>query len=257
LIAEVLDRLKGGPGLAVAAHPLEPAGLLERLILRRGRWSETDLETTGLSGIQLLNGEPNGAFAAGLKCWVKLLLKGKRPVLMAGSDAHGNFNRMRQLGFPCLKMRESSNQVLGSCWTGVYSPEGAGEGRILEGIRRGRVYISNGPFIDLIVRPSGRPEGGEGGESVDVVRAAETEVTISVRSSPEFGEIDRVRLLWGGLATGGELPLESLKTVSTGTFECKMTTLFRPPCRGYLRAEVQTAGPDHIALTNPVRLKPF
>jgi len=91
----------------------------------------------------------------------------------------------------------------------------------------------------------------------DVVRSEETEVAVSVRSSPEFGEIDRVRLLWGGLATGGEIPLESLEAVSSGAYESRMTTLFRPPCRGYLRAEVRTVNPGRIALTNPVRLGPF
>ncbi|MFH1862109.1 MAG: hypothetical protein ABH878_04780, partial [bacterium] len=227
-LAEAMQRLNE-EALAFAAHPFVKPPLLQRLLLNRDFWREQDLSGEGLMGLQIWNGETGRWLQKGLQRWTKGLLQGKRWKIIAGSDAHGNFNRYRQVGLPMLSLREflpanGSNlrQVFGSVWTALESPDGLDVKHLLGGLQEHRSLISNGPFINLRLR---RAEDGQ-------LRAC-----LEVQSSREFGSLSEIKLFWGFAGKPTERVLHSLKP--KGQYTC----LFNLPVlieAGYLRAETIT-----------------
>jgi len=249
-LEEALGRLAEQNALAFAAHPREPVPFLEGLLLRRGRWTVGDLKRAGLTGLQVMNGDEGPGFEKGLDTWRDLLLKGHQLGIVAGTDSHGNFNRMRQLRLPGIKLKESETQVLGWCWTGVRSPGGLSLEGVMAGLRNNRAMISTGPFIELAVT-GGRGERVSAGGSIPA--GTRVQVSCLAVSSPEFGRVESIKLFWGGYNTGRELKLQAKEQKIEGSsYRKEAKVLFRPPCNGYLRAEVSTSEPARLALSNPV-----
>jgi len=233
-IAKALEKLSPG-ALALAAHPNAAPPFLQRLLLGRGRWEEADLLLEGLSGLQIWNGESGGDFLAGAKQWTDGLLAGRRWKIIAGSDAHGNFSRYRQVGFPMIRLEESDRHVFGTVRTGVYCPEGPSSESVLDRLKFGRSFISDGPFGDLEVT---RPDLGE--PSIKAIAL----------STSEFGALCEIRILRGikGAASEGFLLNE---TSSPAERWERMIPLQAK--EGYLRMEVRT-DLGKTCLTNPVYL---
>ena len=146
---EIIDK-KESSTLAYAAHPSESVSLLQRLLLNRGKWLEHDISNPKLTGIQFANGQLSKGFKSGYQQWIKALLQGKRIFLLAGNDAHGNFNRFRQVGIPFFKINESQNQIFGKMRTGVFL-DSLSEENILNSLRLGISIITDGPIINLRV----------------------------------------------------------------------------------------------------------
>jgi hypothetical protein len=239
-------------GTAFAAHPEEGGSPLERILLRRGKWTWADYLHSGLAGLQVLNGRHGRPVERGLERWVKLLLQGRALVLIGGNDAHGNFNRFRQLRLPFVALRESQEQVFGRMRTYLFCPERLSRDRIMAALGRGQAVVTDGPLATLTVRNRQGQRAAVGGS----LRGDEFTVEISARSSEEFGALEKVDLFWGRIGAeetnlasfrrGGNFRGENAADIIAGPF--------RLEDRGYLRLEARSrsAAEARRALTNPV-----
>ncbi|MFO7811093.1 MAG: hypothetical protein R6V47_06960 [Candidatus Delongbacteria bacterium] len=133
--------------LVVAAHPFNKIPLLEYLFVKRGRWNKEDIIRNSVSHLQILNGDFDDDFFNNLSVWTKLLLSGERIFIIAGNDAHGNFNLFRQIRFPMLKLICRYKQIFGKCRTVVLCSS-AKKQDIIKTVKEGKCYITNGPHED-------------------------------------------------------------------------------------------------------------
>jgi hypothetical protein len=173
-ITEIIT-LKSPQSLIAAAHPRSPVAFLQKYLLRRGQWNTEDFHPE-VNGAQIANGKQYINVEEGLKFWMELLKRCKNPALWAGNDAHGNFNRFRQVKLPMCRLQETGYHLPGVHRTGIFSPQGRAE--IYEGLHHGTTFISNGPALDLQIngfRPGSKIEAGE------------NRIELEYLSSEEFG----------------------------------------------------------------------
>ena len=231
----------------VGAHVREHVPLLQRLLLGRGRWEDDDIGERGLHALQFWNGEIDDGFAAGKRAWIRALLQGHRLAVAAGNDAHGNFNRFRQLSVPFLLLRDDDHQLFGRVRMGVFSAERS-ERAIIEAIRKGRTISTDGPIIAFY----------DGDRAImGSILTPPASLRLEARSSHEFGGIDRVEI-WMGVIGADH---ENLAAHWDGSGSMTWHNTFEAVDRRshYVRAELITRRGDrdghvHRALTSPVWL---
>ena len=248
-IANVLEG-KEICSLAFAAHPCESVSFLQRLLLHRGKWHERDIDNLKLSGIQFANGQLSGGFREGYRQWIKVLLQGKQLSAIAGNDAHGNFNRFRQIGIPFLKIREMGHQVFGKMRTGVFL-DSLSENNILNSLRSGLSIITDGPVINLRVLSAIHQASSIGCTYI----GSNHTVLLEVLSSTEFGSISLLKVFIGhiGKKEVGLISEENLKI-----FDLTRNISIEIEHNSYIRAEVWTSSEDsndsqsHFCMTNPI-----
>ncbi len=257
-IAEVLAML-GPEALAFAAHPSVPAPKLERLLLRRGHWSIADFAHTRLNGLQFWNGKSLGE-EEGFAHWRSLLLEGRKLFALAGNDAHGNFNRYRQIAWPCLSMAENHDHLFGHRRTVAKLNGSLNLNRLLAALRAGRAIITTGPMLDLQVECA----NGEVAQMGERTTAPATHATLAACSSAEFGKLERVVLWRGDLnRKREEKMLECTQFPQPYAYYLKLP-LTHSESRCYLRAEVVSSQHDAVTsaprtmtgLSNPVWILP-
>jgi hypothetical protein len=248
-ISEVLDE-KEPFTAAYAAHPFETVSFLQRLLLHRDIWHERDLEHTKLSGIQFANGQLSDGFEEGYRQWIKALLLGRRLFALAGNDAHGNFNRFRQIGIPFLKIREMEHQLFGKMRTGVFL-DSLSEENVLKSLHAGSSIITDGPVVNLKVNSSIQETSSIG----RTYTGSNHTVKFELQSSAEYGSLNVFKIFKGTLGQ----KKEELTTVNTlHGFAIDRTVSFTLECECYIRAEVWTSpadsndGRSHFCFTNPV-----
>lgn len=182
-------------GLMIAAHPKDPVPLLEKILIRRGQWTDTDCRTKGISGLQILNGLDNGAFTEGLAQWVRQLRDGSRSYIFAGNDAHGNFNRYRQVKIPMLQLNEIENhQAFGWARTVVWLDQDALTVKnIIKHLRCGHAVVSNGPLTVFTVH----------NENGEIFRIGETatgnnfKLMLRSKSNAALGSFSEIKVIAG------------------------------------------------------------
>jgi hypothetical protein len=189
-IPELLKQ-KSPNTLAIAAHPWEQPPISQKVVLRRGSWSLIDCMHPYLTGLQVINGRKKINLNIVLKDWIKLLQQGYRLSLLAGNDAHGNFNCYRQIKIPFFKMTLSRNHQLGYYRTGVFSTDCSPQ-NIISSIQKGRTIISNGPFA--IIRLINK-EISEIGDTV--VRTDSSKLKIITKCISEYGHWEKISLFFG------------------------------------------------------------
>lgn len=245
-IAEVLPQLQK-KALSFASHPDIKPPFLQRLLLRRGSWGRKDYSHPGLTGVQLWNGDTEHFLRKGLPKWIELLLDGHRLVLIAGTDAHGNFNRFRQIGLPHFTMREEMREIFGTTITGVYIEKELTVDSLVQALNKGRVIVTDGPFAAFTLHHStGSAKIG------DVVSCVEGAALIQAQSSPGYGDIKRATLIIGDLSAKKETQRQLQIPLGSMALSQKVT-LQKLPRPGYIRLEVETRSeqPYHC-LTNPI-----
>ncbi len=232
-------------GIACAAHPLEHIPLAERIFLGRGPWRREDLETTGVTALQIHNGVRDSGFRMGMAAWIKLLLAGRRISAFGGSDSHGDMNRRRSIGIPFLTVRETPHHVLGAVRTAVRAQSGSWRD-ILDGLAAGRTIVTEGPFLDLRLRSAGM-EAGPGDECPGGLAS----VSAVCSSTPEFGRFRSGRILGGKKDGRSEQVIADLAPFIVPNFSGEFESTFSLHGYIYIRAECET---DERALcfTNPV-----
>ncbi len=246
-IESVLQRSNSNSA-AFAAHPLISPPLLERMLVRRGKWEAPDFEHPGLHGMQIWNGSDAG-FEEGKRAWINLLLNGRRIFISAGNDAHGNFNRYRQIGFPFLTMQENHHQVFGRVRTAVFVDQQLTLDSLLMAIRNGRMVVTDGPFLDLRIIS----HDGQTGRPGDTLSGQTLQFDCVCQSSAEFGELQSFKIYAGCFKTKKESLLRNIEAFPA-PFLHKDSFVEAKLQPGYVRAELYTErdGQRFKCLTNPV-----
>lgn len=253
-IEEILEQLDDGAA-AFAAHPSIQTPLLEWVLLRRGRWHREDCLSPRLDGLQIWNGRQDG-MAEGLRTWRDILLSGRRLALAAGNDAHGNFSRFRQVGFPFLLMREHRLHLFGRARTVVHGTANDDSRQIIAAMRSGNSCISTGPVLDLQVINQADEIFAMG----ETARGNVTAVKITARSSHEFGEIETLKIWFGDLAKQQEEIFFAKADFAAVTNFTATLPVPQPISslpfsgRGYFRAELSTKA--NVMTSPDVRLRP-
>lgn len=254
-IREIL-KSKDETAVAYAGHPKEAVPLLQRLLLGRDEWSDADLEAEGLSGIQFANGTTDKGFAKGYRAWICSLLNGKKTFALGGNDAHGNFNRFRQIGIPFLTIREKNSQIFGNVRTGVFIAGSLSERTVLAALHYGNTIVTNGPVIQMEV-------SHENGEKIPIGGGGTGktfQLSVNVRSTPEFGNIDTLKIFIGTIGAEKETMLVTLSNLSTFSLDKIIPLIIEAP--SYIRAEAYTSAEHssdvktHWCFTNPIWMMP-
>ncbi|MDR0307481.1 MAG: hypothetical protein LBI42_11680 [Chitinispirillales bacterium] len=189
-IKEAVEEIERQGGISFAAHPGSQAGILQSIFLKRGTWSENDL-CTGLGGIQAVNSGFFESWKRGKKLWISMLQKGFKLPILAGSDAHGDFNRYRAIGKPFLQIHEDAERYMGFVRTGIYGKVRS-VNDVIDGIKRGACFLTNGPFVTI--RDSRCPQ-----ESLISSKPISeiSDLHAAALSTKEFGSITGLQVFMG------------------------------------------------------------
>jgi hypothetical protein len=243
--AWILDRLEPS-ALAFAAHPDHKAPWIHQLLLRRRLWNYLDRHHR-LNGFQFINGIAGDDLERGKQNWIRQILRGSRVFAYAGNDAHGNFNRFRQINLPLISIQEHKNQIFGEYLTAVKASITEGVEGLIQAFQSGSVIVSNGPFIDMQLKDSSGIYADIGG----LLFSMPLEAGLRIKSSAYFGSIRHIRLFYGDLKQQREYLIfqqEILSGIYQKTIRIPLNNI---ALLGYLRAEVLTSK-SKFALTNPI-----
>ena len=248
-LQELIARIQSRNALIAAAHPLERPPRTHQWILNRGYWYPQDLTQSGIHCWQILNGWRSPAFYQGLAFWKQQLLRGRSITLLAGNDAHGNFNLSRHVHIPLLMLRQHRHQILGRMRTGVWLQGPLTPDHLLSALRQGQSLISSGPLLTLsISHPNGECRIGQtlrGGGKMNIY--------IQARSSPYYGTIKRIVLFFGDAGQQREFPIE-LTVAHQQLYVTREISYPISPKMCYIRGELYTHNGqmEHFCYTNPI-----
>lgn len=249
-VREVLDQLEHS-SLAFAAHAESRPPLLQRLFLGRDHWRPEDYQHPRLDGVQMWNSLHDPALERGIAAWRELLLAGRRPVLIGGNDAHGDFGRWRQIAIPLFTIMERDEHLFGQVRTGVRRgahPPSVAE--ILTALRAGEVIVTSGPSAWMQLQDL----HGSLHRIGATCRGPAQQLQVEANSSPAFGPLTRVELCIGDLDRKKETRRTLLEHPSGAYFFRAEWTAEDLPPSGYLRLEIssQRAGCDYRCYSNPI-----
>ena len=222
--------------IAISAHPKEKIPFLHKLFFGRDTWSEFDLLNHKLTGMQILNGEINDSFFESKKIWIDLILNGQKILIFAGNDAHGNFNRFRQLSIPFFKIVEKDFQLFGKMKTAVKSIS-KNEKDIIDSLKNNFSVITSGPLVDFSLSKN------------NILK-------YKILSTEEFGTISNLKIIFG------DFDLQKETIIFENNFKKKFSlqSSFKPKLKsknGYYRIEVYTKNgignfKNNFCITNPI-----
>ena len=193
--------------------------------------------------MQIFNNGFSVSFSDGKRLWLKLLQHGLNVSLLAGNDAHGDFNRYRAITVPFFSIGENTCRYMGAGRTGIYGRPDSISG-IIDGIKNGATFITTGPFAALCSSTS----------PADSIIARQklphdlAEAYVHAISTPEFGVVRNVTVYAGyaGFAGLQEQQAEKLifsRNYTTAKYQtCEkvgLASLSTKPL--YMRAEVTCA----------------
>ena len=248
-ITDILESMDDS-ALAYAAHPEDRFNFLHRLLLRRGKWTVRDYRHGRLNGLQILNGVPDRSFRRGLRQWIRLLLSGRKLSIVAGNDAHGNFNRFRQLGLPFLFFVNRDAYIFGRFRTGVHINGALRRSRLIESLARGHTYVTSGPALSMTLIN----DSGEKALHGDTIRGRLFTLHMECGSTDEFGRLHCLKIWLGDTENHQEHLLHSIRRFSGLHSHIQTINVSGLPARGYLRGEliVKKKKRRNFCLTNPV-----
>ena len=215
--------------LMIPAHPFEKIPLAQKLTLKRGSWNNDELKNFAF--IQPFNGNNIQESDKLIKKWVHLLLEGAKILIVAGNDAHGNFNLMKQIKIPFLKLFVSKEQIFGKWMTYFYYSSN----NPIKGIYNKKIVVSNGPFLDFYIENISKKKFYIG----DSAPEGEYTIIYNAASNDEFGKIKNITLF-----IGKKNKAEKRLILKSG---CKM--MFFDSI--YIRMELITYK-NYKAFTNPI-----
>ncbi len=228
-LKEIKD-LHSDINLFIAAHPNEEVPFMQKLTLRRGNWSKTDFLESGIKFLQVINNSRLPDIFASINYWKLLLLEGYRFFILAGNDAHGNFNIMRQIKTPFMKLFASDDQVFGKFFT-AFKFIG---NEPLKAIKNGEIIVSNGPFLSFWLKNKKFSIGS-------VANCQKANLIFETRTSHEFGNIKNVTLYIGDISSKKEIKILNPKN----------NIVLELPKNGYVRMNMSTKNGGWV-FTNPV-----
>lgn len=226
-----------------AAHPIQILKDIEKKVINRGNWLPPDMTAPGLHGLQPWNGghDPN---PLGFNYWVEILAQGYKKFLLAGTDAHGDFNGI-YVGWPV-------NRPYGMIRSAVYAPGGLSQESLVEGFQKGRIMVTNGPaaLLEMV--------NGAGDTAIigDTTAGGPFLALVYARSTPEYGPVSEMKIFIGDTDAKKESVLTSFSAAYAQNPMDMENSLQLPEQvrNGYVRLEVtsQKDGVTYRALTNPI-----
>ncbi|MFA6438705.1 MAG: hypothetical protein WCX28_05310, partial [Bacteriovoracaceae bacterium] len=253
-IQDVLQQ-KDRSVVAFASHPTEEVPVIQKLLLNRDEWTIQDMAEKELHGIQILNGVRSDAFYRGMDIWKWMLNRGMKKFILAGNDAHGNFNRFIQISIPMLSFREKESQLFGKMKTAVLTHT-LSEEAIIESLGKGNTVITNGPLLTIGVETDA-PDVGIIGETVGGKKFV---VKLHGETTDEFGQLKCITVYMGSIGKG-ERVLFEIKQFSNPHSIHRISDWHHAEFFSYIRAEVSTHHPlgidgDGFCYTNPIWIQP-
>jgi hypothetical protein len=248
-ISETISLLHKQEGVAFAAHPGSSPGFMQRLFLKRGKWTCKDL-SDDIDGIQAINNGFGISWQRAKVLWVKELLKGKKLSLIAGNDCHGDFNRYRYLSIPFISIKEIFNRYFCSSMTGTYEKIKT-QKQLIEILKNGRTFVTTGPMLCL--SSSDSIKDCIIGNNINNFN--KEYLTIIIKSTYEFGTPQCVKLFLGIFSDKNEKIhfLKHLKNDGLNvTIQVPISSIRGK--KGYLRAEAECITQDgtmHYSATSP------
>ena len=175
-----------------------------------------------------------------------------RPVFIAGSDAHGDFNHSVGVGWDYQLHGMISDNALGRVRTVVHLPRHPSLHvppirQILAALKQGACVVTDGPVLELSLRQG--DQVAYLGEVLGMQGNDQPEASITVHTTPEFGSAEQIELVM--YVTGSKSAKHSVTSVNVGASK---SVKLRGK-RGYCRAMVQTSGRDgekFCCFTNPI-----
>lgn len=250
-LQEVLEIVQNYNGVTYAAHPNADNSFLGRLILNRGTWLDSDCKMEGCYGLQFWNGCSGQRFTDGYKRWLRLLLDGQKRYIIAGSDAHGDFNRTRKMKFPWVKLVESMDSSFGKPRTCLYCDSTLTERNILDAMRCGRAVITDGPLAIFNIKN----ERGQIANIGETISGERFELMLQIKSIEEFGKISKAVLYRGDLSQkveNIELELDLKNTEDRYAHLSKHPVKSNSDCYFRLEATSQRDEYKYRCITNPI-----
>jgi len=237
--------------VSFAAHPTTQPSFLEKLLVRRGSWKYEDFLHDGLHGLQIWNGCKSGLDDT-VHVWKRLLLAGRRTLIIGGNDAHGNFNRYRQISFPFWTMREHHDHLFGKVKTAVLLNEPLTVDNLMRAVKRGAMIVTDGPFMTLKIEN----QTGAVAQIGETISGDQFKVHLDCKSTDDFGQLHKTVLFYGDLKSQKESIVESVLIDNGHAF--RKTFAFKATgSQGYFRAETTSiqAEQEFRCFTNPVWVK--
>ncbi|MCL2218838.1 MAG: hypothetical protein FWB94_02980 [Chitinispirillia bacterium] len=192
-ISGAADEIARQGGVSFAAHPGSKAGLMQRIFLRRGTWSDADT-CEKLGGVQAVNSGFFDSWMRGRRLWVNMLQRGLKVPLLAGSDAHGDFNRYRAISIPFLQIHEDAERYMSFARTGVYGKRVDVKG-IIGGIKDAETFITNGPFLSIC--DARNPDASLIGNKKTVGTDEAKNLCVRAIATKEFGPLGVIKVIMG------------------------------------------------------------
>ncbi len=197
------------------------------------KWTDERLQASAIDLIEVWHGDYEREAIGTIKTlllWDALLLEGHRTVAVAGGDKHVAFTDEDAPGMP---------------WTMIHAQSADCED-LIDGLRRGKVYVTRGPLVDFWVEGGGRQTGI--GEEAEFLRSTMYLLCLTARG---LGQGAYVRIFReGGLYV--EMPLSSSGN-SDLTFRCMVDrdeTWYRAEIYRYAKPRDQL-----LAFTNPIYVR--
>ena len=189
---------------------------------------------------------------AGVKGWLSHQdLPSRRPVFIAGSDAHGDFNYHSGWAWDYRKVHVNDN-ALGKVRTAVYLPEHDAAtvpetGDILAALRKGACVVTDGPLLEFSITFNG--QSATVGQVLNVAGDGDLELTVVPHTTKEFGQVEQVEIVTYFAGQRKRDPRRTKLDAKTA----KLVLL--DGLQGYVRLECQTTGASgerFCCFTNPV-----
>ncbi len=233
--SQITELKKHKNTLTIAAHPFEKIPLSQKLTLNRGQWSLKDYNDNNIDLLQAVNqNSPTEVFKS-ISIWSKFLLQNHRFYILAGNDAHGNFQFMKQIKTPYLSLFISKKQIFGQFFTAFKYHSNSP----VQAVNNHHIIISNGPFIDFYLSLDKKYYIGN-----EYSNPSSPKLFFLSSSNLEFGIIKTIKFFIGDIDKKKETCIINPKS----GFEIDL------PIKGYVRMECLT---DKMALafTNPIWIK--
>jgi hypothetical protein len=189
-------------------------------------WDYTHVDYTTIDAIEVWNGRwaiPESDNIGALALWTDLLDAGFRPTAISGTDSHG----------------AEEDGYVGLGFNHVYANDRS-EASILDGIRRGRVFLSSGPILSF------RARGSDGAEIVLPGEQLPTDGVFDLTVDVE--KLEAPATLWY-VTSGSAVPLGACEPGSSHVVRDGLVA------NKWWRLELRNgsaANGDILVLTNPV-----
>lgn len=201
-LTDALKIIDKNGGVAFAAHPDSTNHRLAKFFINRGNWQDEDCKLEGCLGLQVWDScNTDDTFEKSSQRWVNFLLDGYKKYIIAGSDAHGDFNRYRYVKHPFIKLKERMDSYFGKPRTCVYCGQSVNEETILDGLRKGRTVVTDGPIAIFELQR----DDGKKAMIGETISGKKFDLTLRTKSTDEFGELQQAIIYKGELSKRREI----------------------------------------------------